>query len=112
MSTKFTVAVTDFHRLHRNTLFGFATIRIAELHLEIAGVAIHQKGDKRWTALLSRPQVKDNALVREDDGKVVYSSILQFTSRAVADAFSQRVIEALIAFDPDAFAAEPERATS
>ncbi|TYO65752.1 hypothetical protein FXV83_15155 [Bradyrhizobium hipponense] len=53
MTGKLTATVTDFHSLGRNTLRGFAAVRLAELHLEIAGVAIHQKGDKRWVALPS-----------------------------------------------------------
>lgn len=103
---KLTATVTDFHPLRRNTLHGFATVRIAELRLEIAGVAIHQKGDKRWAALPSRPQVKDGALMRDADGKVAYAPIMSFASRAVAEAFSQCVITSLLEFDPDAFGAE------
>jgi hypothetical protein len=109
MTDKLTVIYTDWCALHRNTLVGFATIRIRELRLEIAGVAIHEKNGKRWAQLPARPQVKDGALVRDADGKIAYAPIMQFDSRALADAFSARVIAASVDGFPQAL--EPERAS-
>jgi hypothetical protein len=49
--TKLTVTCRDFKPLHRNSLRGFATIRINEMRLEIRDVAIHEKGESRWAQL-------------------------------------------------------------
>jgi hypothetical protein len=45
---KLTLLCTDFRPLHRNTLRGFARVKIAELKLEIGDIAIHEKGAARW----------------------------------------------------------------
>jgi hypothetical protein len=62
MSGKFSVAITDFRPLHKNTLRGFATIRIPELRLEIRDVAVHEKGSSRWAQLPARPQLDRNGV--------------------------------------------------
>jgi hypothetical protein len=101
---KLTVTCESFHPLTRNTLRGFAEISIAELRLKIRDVAIHQKGEARWAQLPAKPQVKDGVLVKDPGtGKIQYTPIMQFDSRAVRDAFSRVVIDALLEFAPAAF---------
>jgi hypothetical protein len=102
--SKLSVTCHDFTSYRRNTLFGFATIKISELQLEIRDIAIHQKGESRWAQLPAKPQVKDGALVKNGDGKIQYWPIMDFTSRAVRDAFSHAVIDALLETFPNAFA--------
>ena len=46
---------------------------------------------------------KDGQARRDDRGKVAYSPVIQFTDRDVGDAFSDRVIEALLEAYPRAF---------
>jgi hypothetical protein len=99
-NNKFTV---DFHPLHRNTLRGFARVEIAELKLEIGDIAVHEKGAARWAQLPAKPQIRDGALVvDETTGKIAYKPVMQFTRRAVADAFSARVIDAVLGAFPAA----------
>jgi hypothetical protein len=101
---KLTVTCKSFHPLVRNTLRGFAEITIAEMRLTIRDVAIHQKSAARWAQLPAKPQVKDGALVRDPgSGKIQYTPIMEFDSRAVRDAFSRVVIDALLEFAPAAF---------
>ena len=102
MSGKLSVVCADWRPLRRNTLCGFARVRIAELDLTIHDVAVHQKGDRLWAQLPSKPWIRDGQLVTGDDGKVQYSPIIEFDRRDVRDAFSQRVVAAVIAFAPDA----------
>jgi hypothetical protein len=100
---KLTVTCEGFHPLVRNTLRGFAEISIAELRLTIRDVAIHQKGEARWAQLPAKPQVKDGALVKDATGKVQYVNVMEFDSRAVRDAFSRVVIDAVLNRAPEAF---------
>jgi hypothetical protein len=102
-SGKLTITCQGFHPLVRNTLRGFASITIAELKLTIHDVAVHEKGESRWAQLPAKPQIRDGELIRDDAGKVQYWPILEFSSRAVRDAFSVRVVEALLEFAPAAF---------
>ena len=104
MSTgKFTIQVEGFRPLRRNTLFGFVTVKLPELRLEIRDIAVHQKGSARWVQLPAKPQVRDGELIKDSTGKIQYVHIMDFDSRAVRDAFSARVIASLLEFVPAAF---------
>jgi hypothetical protein len=104
--SKLTVTCDDWRPLRRNTLCGFACIHIAALDLSIHDVAIHQKGDRSWAQLPSKPWIKDGAVVTDDAGKVQYSPILEFSRREVRDAFSSAVVLAVLERFPDALALE------
>jgi hypothetical protein len=102
--SKLTVRCDDFRALRRNTLVGFAVVTVAELRLTIRDVAIHQKADSRWAQLPAKPQVKDGALIKDAaTGKIAYTPVMEFTNKAVRDAFSAAVIAAVLEQAPDAF---------
>ncbi len=95
---KHTVDCLDFRPLAKNTLVGFARIRIRELKLIINDVTLHQKGAVRWAGVPAKPQFRDGALVTGDDGKLAYVSVLEFEDRPARDAFSAalwRAVEAV-----------------
>ncbi len=96
MSEKFRVECLAWKPFERNTLRGFATIRICALRLTIEGVTIHEKNGSRWAQLPARPQLDtDRNLIREPSGKVRCTKILSFDDRRVADAFSAAVVKAV-----------------
>ena len=96
MTGKFRVECLTWKSFERNTLRGFATIRICPLQLTIEGVAIHEKNGRRWAQLPARPQIDtDRNLIREPNGKVRYTKILSFDDRRVADAFSAVAVKAV-----------------
>jgi hypothetical protein len=101
---KLRVEVEGFKPLRSNTLFGFVTVQIPALHLRIVDLTVHQKNETRWVGMPGKPQLDREGNVRRDDrGKILYTSILEFTDRATRDAFSARVIEALLQLNPHAF---------
>ena len=102
--SKLTITCSEFRPFHRNTLRGFAEIEIAELQLTIKDVAVHAKDGARWAQLPAKPQVRDGALVKDASGKVQYSPVMDFATRAVRDAFSAAVIRAVLEHARDAFA--------
>jgi hypothetical protein len=104
MSSKLTIRCTDFRALERNTLRGFAVIVIDELKLEIRDITLHQKGDSRWAQLPAKPQLRDGVAIKDQNGRIQYTTILQFTNRKVAGAFSTAVVDAVLKHEPDAFA--------
>jgi hypothetical protein len=106
---KTTIVCDDWRSLRRNTLLGFATIKIQELHLLIRDVAIHEKDGRRWAQPPARPQIKDGALVTDAAGKLQYFPIMEFDGRGVRDAFSSAVCAAILAHEPRAFSAAVER---
>jgi hypothetical protein len=105
---KLTITCASWQPCRRNTLVGFASVGISELRLLIRDLAVHEKGSRRWVGLPARPQIKDGQLVRDQDGKLQYIPVLQFVSREVSDAFSSRVVEAVLAYEPHAFESKAE----
>lgn len=112
MTGKLTVTCSEFRAIRQNTLRGFARISIREMRLSIYDVSLHQKGANRWAQLPSKPQVRDGVLVKDPAGKVQYTPVMEFTGREVREAFSARVVEAVLAIEPHAFDAEPETTSS
>jgi hypothetical protein len=104
--SKLTVKCREFKPLIRNTLRGFAEVHIGELRLTIKDVAVHVKGGRCWAQVPAKPQVRDGALVKNDEGKVQYIAMLAWDTRAVADVFSDAVVAAVRALVPDAFEAD------
>lgn len=105
--SKFTVIVDGFQPVRANTLHGFCSITIPELHLRIHDLTVHAKNESRWVGLPARPQIDRSGTARRDDrGKVAYFPVLEFTDRATRTAFSERVIASLLEFAPAAFSEE------
>lgn len=93
---KLNVTCTHFRELQRNTLLGFATIRIAEMKISISDVAVHEKNGKRWAQLPSKPLLdKDKNVLTDDNGKVRYAPIFTFDRKEVEQAFSNAVVKAV-----------------
>ena len=98
---KHTIDVLDFKPHHKNTLRGFADIRIRELRLVIRDVALHEKGEARWAQLPAKPWFKNGVHLTDHAGKPQYSPILEFENRETRDAFSAAVWRAVIEFTPE-----------
>jgi hypothetical protein len=96
---KLSVTVVNFRPLTKNTLRGFATIRLPALRLEVRDIAVHEKAGSRWVQLPARPQLdRDGVPIRDTtSGKI---------DRQTRDAFSRAVIEALLEHAPHAFEKE------
>jgi hypothetical protein len=101
---KVTVIVESFTPRRSNTLVGFCSVIIPELHLKIFDVSVHEKNASRWVGLPGKAQITRDGTVRKDErGKVLYTPTIEFTRRATRDAFSALVIASLLEFAPAAF---------
>jgi hypothetical protein len=101
---KLTVRVEAFTPRTSNTLRGFCTVVIPELHLRIHDLSVHEKNESRWVGLPAKAQIgRDGSVRRDERGKTAYSPMMEFTDKKVRDAFSARVIAALLEFAPAAF---------
>ena len=91
-----TIVVLDWRPCVRNTLQGFAKIKVPAWGLTIDGVGIHKKEDRSWAQLPARPQI-DSAgnVLREDTGKVKYAKILEIDDKRRAWDFSDAVVAAV-----------------
>jgi hypothetical protein len=102
MSDKLTVRCLGWRPLCRNTLRGFATVRVEEMRLAFHEVAVHTSHGKSWAQLPGRPWIKDGAAVTGGDGKLKYQPLHEFDTSAVRSAFSDAVVRAVLAYDPRA----------
>lgn len=102
--TKLSVELEGFVPRRSNTLYGFVTVVVPELHLRIHDISVHEKDGKRWASLPSKPQIDRAGQVRKgDNGKPLYVPVIEFTDKPTRDAFSAKVIASLLEFAPAAF---------
>ena len=89
------VSLLAWRSLPRNSLRGFATVRLGK-SLSIKDVTVHASGGRRWAGMPSKPQIdRDGNTIKGENGKIKYVPILEWLDRAVADDFSNSVIEAV-----------------
>ena len=90
------VTCTAWRPCERNTLRGFADLRLDNVSLNIGGCALHERNGKRWVQLPARPQLDEaRNLIRNDAGKIQYAKVLDFDSREVADRFNAAALTAI-----------------
>jgi hypothetical protein len=105
--SKLSVEVEAFTPRRSNTLVGFCTVVVPELHLRILDLTVHEKNTSRWVALPSKPWIdRDGVVKRGENGKIIYAPVIEFTDRPTREAFSARVIQSLLEFNPGAFDGE------
>lgn len=104
MTGKLTVECTGWKPIRKNSLLGFATVRIVEMGFTIVDAPVNTSHGKVWASPPSRPWVEDGAVVFGNDGKPKYSPLIKFDKDEVKDAFSRAVVDAVRRFDPNALA--------
>ena len=89
------VALLEWKAVKKSTLRGFAKIRVGKA-LAMRDVALHVKNGRRWAQPPSRPMIgADGAIKMGDNGKPMYSPVVEWLDRESADRFSEAVIEAV-----------------
>lgn len=95
------VVLLEWKPMRRNTLLGFARIKLGALRM--SELTVHASNGKKWVGLPARPVVQaDGTVARDPRGKVKYTAILEWDSRDMADRFSASVITAIEASHPGA----------
>jgi hypothetical protein len=102
--SKVTVTCLDWRPLAKGSLLGFAKIRIDELGLILREVTVHRSHGSFWASPPARPQLHNDSVLRDDRGKIAYAALIEFERKAIRDAFSARVVEAVRAYAPGALA--------
>jgi hypothetical protein len=94
------VSLLEWKSLKKNSLRGFATVRIGK-SMKVSDVPVHCSGGRRWASLPSKPQINsDGVALRDDRGKIKYIPIVAWTDKDSADRFSEAVISAIEADHP------------
>jgi len=93
------VSLTDWRPLRRNSLLGFASIRVGALLIK--DVTLHSNKGKRWAGLPAKPRINAGGEIMKDErGKILYTPVIEWTNRETADRFSNAVIAAVESLHP------------
>jgi len=84
--------------LRKNSLRGFATVELP-IGLRIIDAPVLETNGRRWATLPSKPQLEDGRHRCDDSGKLAYSPGLEWHSKLLRDAFSDRVVELVLERD-------------
>lgn len=95
------VQILEWKALNRNTLRGFAKIKLGALRIH--DVAVHTKDKRSWAQLPAKPQINaDGSARKNQDGKIQYSPLIEWETREASDRFSASVVAALEESHPGA----------
>jgi hypothetical protein len=98
------VIILKVKELRKNTLRAFVDIASRQTGFEIYECVFHIKGDKAWVSPPSKAMIgRDGNTLRDSDGKVRYSSVVSFSSKAARDRWSDAVVAALQSAHPELF---------
>ena len=106
------VEIESFQKLCRNTLRGFCTVIVPDFGLRIYDVSVLQQNRSRWAMLPAKAALDRTArnLSRGPDGRPIFAPALMFLDANTRRSFSENVVTALLAYDPDAFDCDQEAA--
>jgi hypothetical protein len=97
--------VEKFIALRKNTLRGFAKVRLAS-GMIVNDVAIHVGGDNKvWAAPPSKPMLdREGHVLRDPEGKIRYVPMIEFATKEHRDRFSALVVDAVRETNPESVA--------
>ena len=87
------IEVKEFRPYEKNTLRGFATIRLTNVGLEIRDCTVHEKNGQRWIGLPAKSYEKD-------DGETGYSYLIAFYEKPRFEQFKKAVLKAIDDYEP------------
>jgi hypothetical protein len=93
--------LVEWKPMNRNSLRGFACVKYGSL--KIRDVTVHNNGTRQWANMPSKPLIgTDGTAQKDENGKIKYVPLLEWSSREAADKFSEEVIAAVERESPGA----------
>jgi hypothetical protein len=101
------IMITDWKARESGTLRGFFTAQLTS-GLVLHELMLHERDGNWWISFPSKPMLgADGAALRDDSGKVRYSTpLISFTNRRAKDRLTDQLLAALRLAQPQVFAAE------
>jgi hypothetical protein len=85
------MTLISWRPVRKGSLIGFADLEIPMARLPARDVSVHQAGAKRWARLPGRPMLDgEGTPLRDDKGRVKYSTIVEWQTHGVSAAFSKK----------------------
>lgn len=97
------VVIEEFKPMQRNSLLGFARVRMPS-GMIFHDTTINLTAGRYWASPASKPAITREGTHLKKDGKAVYTPIVSFSSKELRDKFSDAVIEAMQRAHPEVFA--------
>ena len=96
------VQIIEWRPVSRNTLRGWAVAQIGRL--VIRDVGVHVSHGRAWCSLPSKPQIdgQSGAVRRDENGKIRYLPVLEWSDRTASDRFNAGLLMALEIAHPGA----------
>ena len=88
--------VEEFTAIRKNTLRGFAKVRLAS-GMILHDIAVHVgSDDKAWASPPSKPMLdREGQALRDQTGKIRYSPVIGFATKEQRDRFSDAIVDAV-----------------
>lgn len=86
--------VIDYRRHLSGALQGFVTLE-TESGFTISGIAVFSQAGRRWTALPTRPRLRDGKAQRANSGGFISDPVIEIKDRSRKDAWDHAVLTAL-----------------
>lgn len=84
------VRLIETKLIGKGALVAIVGVQIGKLILR--DVQLFYSGGKVWVNLPSKPQIRDGQVVRGENGKVLYTPVVELADRESRDRFQQAVI--------------------
>ena len=99
-----TVQIRDWRPMRKGSLLGFAKVELPSgMILNDVTVLYGDRG--AWASPPSKPMIdRDGIAMKDANGKLKYTPIIEFASKEIRERFSNAVVEALRAAHPEALA--------
>jgi hypothetical protein len=101
-----TFVIEAFTPVAKNSLLGFATVRMPSGML-LHDVGVHRQGGSFWAMPASKPMLdRSGTQLKDASGKLRWVPIVSFADKATRDRWSQAVVAALREQRPDLVAGD------
>lgn len=88
------VSLVEWRPLRRNSLLGFASVRLGAMILR--DVTVHHDSGSYWAGLPAKPRLaKGGETMKDEKGKVLYTPVVEWANKQTAKRFSDGVIAAV-----------------
>lgn len=96
------VKILSWREMRRNSLLGFAKVEFPS-GLIVSDVTILTSDRGAWASPPSKPMInKEGVALKDDNGKIKYSPIIEFASKEIRNRWSDAVIAAMRVAHPEA----------
>ena len=96
------IQIRDWRPMRKGSLLGFAKVEMTS-GLILLDVTILTGERGPWASPPSKPMIdRDGVAMKDTNGRVRYSPVVEFASKQVRERFSAAVVDALRAAHPEA----------